>query len=62
MPIIKKVVMDGDEKRLLITCDECDRSILICEDDSFCPLCFREIEKLCISAWNEYYNNHVARY
>jgi len=54
--IIKKVHVDDvdGEITLQVVCPECQRHIKISEEDAFCPLCFREIEQLNISAWTEY--------
>lgn len=54
MPIIIKIHDDGEETKLQVICPECQRHIIIGEEDVFCPLCFKEIEQTNINAWEEF--------
>jgi len=56
--IIKEHVDQTDgEIRLQVICPECSRHIIIGEEDTFCPLCYREIEQTNILAWEEFAEN-----
>lgn len=56
MDIIEQVHVDPTDGQitLQVICPECSRHILLGEGDTFCPLCYREIEQLNITAWTEY--------
>jgi endogenous inhibitor of DNA gyrase (YacG/DUF329 family) len=57
--IIIKVHDEYEEVKLGVRCPECEKYILIGEDDAFCPMCWREIEQTNIDAWTEYSNKEI---
>ena len=60
MNTIIKVHDEGGRVELQVICSECERHILIDEDQAFCPLCYEEIEQLNIKAWYEYSKEYEA--
>ena len=56
--LIKRIIQEDNEVKLIVICDRCQKHITINEDQGFCPMCFEEIEQLNINAWTEYYESH----